>query len=147
MFRPVQTRPGPGDFLAAAIVVIGLTILFLLTGAHLLVAFHDLSTNASELARGDPELLRICDEHTNNAVKFVGLTVISTGAVAFALASIPPLRSRMGRIGLIRSSNRKTSAKSPNRPLRIYLKMLGASAILAAILYALMLVGILLSDD
>ena len=153
MFRPAQTRFGPGDILAAAIVVIGLTILLVPTLAHFVVAF-EYRRQASEFAqKGNAEQDELRrqgidpGENARNSLKFVGSTFASLAAVGLALACIPPLRSLMHRIGLVGSGNRKKTAESRNRPLRIYLKMLGASAILATILYALMHIGILLSDD
>jgi hypothetical protein len=153
-------RPGfgAGDFLASVIVVIGLTIVLFLTEAYLVVGFEALYQEwryrkaVSEWAqKGEPDLVaqfvRSGDESGNRAKHFLtfGLILVPLAAIGIALACIPPLRSLMHRIGLRRSRTRKATAKSPNRPLRIYLKMLIVSQILAVILYVTMIVGILVS--
>ncbi len=146
----------PGDFLAAVIVAIGLTILLFLIEAHLVAAFgYVVSHDPRDVApTGDPqadfERLRPAEDigqMAKHSLIFVGSALVSLVGLGFALACIPSLRSLIHRIGLIRPSNWKASAKPPNRALRIYLKMLAVSAILATVLYVLMLIGLCLTND
>jgi hypothetical protein len=150
MFKPGF---GAGDVLAAAIVVTGLTILLMLMEINFVsaldVLWHtselDLTPNAN---RGPAIVKSFADaaENAKNSLNYVRLAFLFLIAVGFALACIPSVRSLTDRIGLKRAGSRKTGAKSRNRPLRIYLKMLAVSAILATILHALMLLGIYFSD-
>ena len=151
MFRPGF---GAGDVLAGAIIVIGLTILLFLTEAHFVAALGclPLASEMSQTPNAELEatLLRLGahpGENAKNSLKVVGMTLVSLSALGFALACIPSLRSLIVCSGLIRSSSRITTAKSPNRPLRLYLKMLTVSAILATILYMLVLIGVYCSNE
>jgi hypothetical protein len=155
-------RPGfgAGDFLAAVIVVIGLTILFVLTESQLVVAF-DYSCKewrcrkvASEFAqkgdaKGSAEAQLQADvwgQYANRSLK-IGLVFVPLVAIGAALSCVQPLRSLMRRMGLIRSSKPAATVKPPNRPLRTYLRLLAVSAILATIIYTIMFIGVTVSVD
>jgi hypothetical protein len=155
-------RPGfgAGDVLASVIAVIGLTLLLLITESQVVVGFEhyrqELEWREDSLLlahKHEPvqaaEWLRMAEEQGDLArycMKF-GLGLVPLAAIGVALACLPSLRSLMRRVGLLRYSKQTVTAKSHNRALRIYLKLLLVSQILAAALYALILVGLLLSTD
>jgi hypothetical protein len=151
---------GAGDVLASVIVVIALTLLLLITESHVLVGFdhfrRELEWRETSLLlaqKHEPvqaaEWLRMAEEQGDLAryCMKVGLGLVPLAAIGVALACLPPLCSLMRRVGLLRSSKQLAIAKSNNRPLRIYLRLLLVSQILAAVLYTTILVRLLVSTD
>jgi hypothetical protein len=159
---PMMLRPGfgAGDILGSAIAVFGLTLLLLITESHVLVGFthfrRELAWRQASLLlarKHEPvqaaDWLRMAEEQGDLAryCMKVGLGLVPLAAIGLGLACFPPLRSLMRRVGLLHYSKQTVTAGSHNRALRIYLRLLLVSQILAAVLYALILVGLLSSTD
>jgi hypothetical protein len=148
----ITFRPGfgAGDILGAMLATVVLTVVLLLAESHLVVALEwlrlereDINAVSAWARKGDAQAAANrmhsaveFHEMARNSLKFVLLLVPVVG-IGIALASIAPLRSLAHRIGLIRSKAAKALRKPPDRGLRIYLRLLMVSQVLAIALYAL----------